>query len=186
MPSRRRRLPTEPIVSTALKDSRKIPASLDWRECGFVTPPVNQQNCGSCYAYSIAESIEGQIFKQTGMLLSVSAQQLVDCSTAIGNLGCTGGSLRTTLKYLEKSKGLMATSMYPYNGEVRIALCQLSSVRHKRYSVEAPFTKRNSRIVFAENHEGSCLMSFKLLSRKRIPAFLFNKKEKKKLFLTIM
>ncbi|XP_011170355.1 procathepsin L [Solenopsis invicta] len=117
MPSRRRRLPTEPIVSTALKDSRKIPASLDWRECGFVTPPVNQQNCGSCYAYSIAESIEGQIFKQTGMLLSVSAQQLVDCSTAIGNLGCTGGSLRTTLKYLEKSKGLMATSMYPYNGE---------------------------------------------------------------------
>ncbi|XP_071558789.1 cathepsin 8 [Temnothorax nylanderi] len=117
MPSRRRRLPTEPIVSAVLKNPRDIPARLDWREYGFVTSPVNQRSCGSCYAYSIAESIEGQIFKQTGMLLPLSAQQLVDCSTSTGNLGCTGGSLRNTLKYLEKSKGLMARSTYPYNGE---------------------------------------------------------------------
>ncbi|KYN10542.1 PREDICTED: cathepsin L1-like [Trachymyrmex cornetzi] len=117
IPSRRRRLPTEPIVSGAQRDSRNIPTSLDWRKYGFVTSPVNQQNCGSCYAYSIAESIEGQIFKQTGMLLPVSAQQLVDCSTITGNLGCTGGSLRNTLKYLEKSKGLMAGSAYPYDAE---------------------------------------------------------------------
>lgn len=141
MPSRRRRLPTEPIVSATLKDPRNIPASLDWREYGFVTPPVNQRSCGSCYAYSIAESIEGQIFKQTGMLLPVSAQQLVDCSTATGNLGCTGGSLRNTLKYLEKSKGLMARSTYPYNGEVRTTLSQLSRVRRIRYSVGAPIYK---------------------------------------------
>lgn len=141
IPSRRRRLPTEPIVSAALKDPRNIPASLDWRKYGFVTPPVNQQSCGSCYAYSIAESIEGQIFKQTGMLLSVSAQQLIDCSTATGNLGCTGGSLRNTLKYLEKSKGLMARSSYPYNGEVRTTLSQLSSVRRTRYSAGAPIYK---------------------------------------------
>ncbi|XP_012533189.1 cathepsin L1 isoform X1 [Monomorium pharaonis] len=117
MPSQRRRLPIEPIVSAALKDSRNIPVSLDWRECGFVTSPVNQRSCGSCYAYSIAESIEGQIFKQTGMLLPVSAQQLVDCSTTTGNLGCIGGSLRNTLKYLEKSKGLMSGSTYPYRGQ---------------------------------------------------------------------
>ncbi|XP_024868028.1 cathepsin L1 [Temnothorax curvispinosus] len=117
MPSRRRRLPTEPIVSAVLKNPRDIPARLDWREYGFVTSPVNQRSCGSCYAYSIAESIEGQIFKQTGMLLPLSAQQLVDCSTSTGNLGCTGGSLRNTLKYLEKSKGLMARSTYPYNAE---------------------------------------------------------------------
>ncbi|KYM82062.1 Cathepsin K [Atta colombica] len=117
IPSRRRRLPTEPIVSGAQRDSRNIPTSLDWRKYGFITSPVNQRSCGSCYAYSIAESIEGQIFKQTGMLLPVSAQQLVDCSTITGNLGCTGGSLRNTLKYLEKSKGLMARSTYPYDAE---------------------------------------------------------------------
>ncbi|EZA49955.1 Cathepsin K [Ooceraea biroi] len=115
IPSRRRRLPSEPIVSVHQSDN--VPESLDWRECGFVTTPVNQQSCGSCYAYSIVESIEGQIFKQTGMLLDLSAQQLVDCSTATGNLGCTGGSLRNTLRYLERSKGLMPRSLYPYMAE---------------------------------------------------------------------
>lgn len=118
IPSRRRRLSTEPILS-ATRQPYDIPAHLDWREFGFTTPPVNQESCGSCYAYSIAESIQGQIFKQTGMLIPLSAQQLVDCSTAIGNRGCAGGSLRNTLRYLEKSKGLMAESQYPYTAEVR-------------------------------------------------------------------
>jgi len=117
MPSRRRRLPSEPMLSA--HRFVDVPASLDWREYGFITPPVNQQGCGSCYAHSIAESIEGQIFKQTGMLLDLSAQQLVDCSATTGNLGCTGGSLRNTLRYLERSKGLMSRSLYPYIAEVR-------------------------------------------------------------------
>lgn len=118
IPSQRRRLPTEPMVSAIHKSH--VPKHLDWREYGFITSPVNQQDCGSCYAYSIVESIQGQIFKQTGMLLPLSAQQLIDCSTATGNRGCVGGSLRNTLKYLEKSKGLMAGYLYPYNAEVRI------------------------------------------------------------------
>ncbi|XP_070150395.1 cathepsin 8 [Polyergus mexicanus] len=117
IPSQRRRLPTEPMVSAVLQNPHSVPRRLDWREYGFVTSPVNQQDCGSCYAYSIAESIQGQIFKQTGMLLPLSAQQLIDCSTATGNRGCVGGSLRNTLKYLEKSKGLMAGYLYPYNAE---------------------------------------------------------------------
>ncbi|XP_072757222.1 cathepsin K [Anoplolepis gracilipes] len=117
MPSQRRRLPTEPMVSAVLHNPHKIPKSLDWREYGFITSPVNQEECGSCYAYSIVESIQGQIFKQTGMLLPLSAQQLVDCSTTTGNHGCVGGSLRNTLKYLEKSKGLMAGYLYPYNAK---------------------------------------------------------------------
>jgi len=116
MPSRRRRLPSEPILSAYR--SADVPASLDWREYGFVTPPVDQRSCGSCYAHSIAESIEGQIFKQTGTLLDLSAQQLVDCSAATGNLGCIGGSLRNTLRYLERSKGLMSRFLYPYIAEV--------------------------------------------------------------------
>lgn len=101
-----------------MHDPRKIPQRLDWREVGFKTEPENQRDCGSCYAYSIATSIQGQIFKQTGMLIPLSEQQLVDCSTSTGNLGCSGGSLRNTLRYLEKAKGLMASSHYPYRAEV--------------------------------------------------------------------
>ncbi|XP_046868985.1 procathepsin L isoform X3 [Drosophila willistoni] len=91
-----------------------VPDSFDWRKKGFTTLAHNQQNCGSCYAFSIAESIEGQIFKRTGKLLSLSVQQIVDCSISFGNQGCTGGSLRNTLRYLQATGGLMRSSDYKY------------------------------------------------------------------------
>ena len=49
----------------------KTPAAIDWREKGFITALNNQFNCGSCYAFSIAQSIQGQIFKRTGHLLDL-------------------------------------------------------------------------------------------------------------------
>lgn len=52
-----------------------------------------------------------------------SEQQIVDCSTSTGNYGCGGGSLRNTLKYLDKSGGLMAYNDYPYVAKVSIATC---------------------------------------------------------------
>lgn len=120
IPSRKRRISKETLVGVSLSDhQRDIPRELDWRESGFKTRAENQRDCGSCYAYSIAGSIEGQIFKKTGMLLPLSEQQLVDCSTSTGNLGCSGGSLRNTLRYLEKAKGLMAKKYYPYKAKVR-------------------------------------------------------------------
>lgn len=122
---------TDPMLSTTLQQPHNIPARLDWRELGFNTPPVNQRECGSCYAYSIVESIQGQIFKQAGMLIPLSAQQLVDCSTATGNRGCAGGSLRNTLRYLERSKGLMARSEYPYQAQVR----SFSICRHMQFDI---------------------------------------------------
>ncbi|XP_071863674.1 cathepsin L4 isoform X1 [Bombus fervidus] len=117
IPSRKRRVSNEPIVGAVLHDPRRIPARLDWRELGFKTPPENQRDCGSCYAYSVATSIQGQIFKKTGMLIPLSEQQLIDCSTSTGNLGCSGGSLRNTLRYLEKAKGLMPQSHYSYTAK---------------------------------------------------------------------
>lgn len=48
-----------------------------------------------------------------------SEQQIVDCSTVTGNYGCSGGSLRNTLKYLDKSGGLMTSIDYPYIAKVR-------------------------------------------------------------------
>ncbi|XP_017758137.1 PREDICTED: cathepsin L1-like [Eufriesea mexicana] len=117
IPSRKRRVSKETMVGASLHDPRRIAPRLDWREAGFQTNPENQKDCGSCYAYSIAGSIQGQIFKQTGMLIPLSEQQLIDCSTSTGNLGCSGGSLRNTLRYLEKAKGLMAEIHYPYKGQ---------------------------------------------------------------------
>lgn len=70
------------IVGAAAKD---VPDSLDWRTKGFVTSPVNQKTCGSCYAFSISYAITGQIMQRIGRLEFVSQQQLVDCSVETGN-----------------------------------------------------------------------------------------------------
>lgn len=99
-------------------DTNNYPATLDWREKGFITPPSNQKSCGSCYAFAVTHSIEGQIFKKTARIVSLSTQQIVDCSVEKGNHGCAGGSLRTTMKYLESSGGLMRDVEYPYTATV--------------------------------------------------------------------
>lgn len=95
-----------------------IPDALDWRALGFVTKPFNQKTCGGCYAFSVSTSIAGQVFRRTGKVVELSPQQIVDCSVSAGNAGCTGGSLKTTLKYLQTTKGLMRYSDYPYESEV--------------------------------------------------------------------
>ncbi|XP_076676399.1 cathepsin L4 [Andrena cerasifolii] len=120
IPSSKRHVSKESIVGAAWGSHEArghLPPQVDWRQKGFNTPAQNQKDCGSCYAYSIAESIQGQIFKETGMLIPLSEQQLIDCSASTGNLGCAGGSLRNTLRYLEKAKGLMAQAQYPYKGK---------------------------------------------------------------------
>ncbi|KAH8410590.1 hypothetical protein KR009_005703 [Drosophila setifemur] len=91
-----------------------VPESLDWRKKGFVSPSHNQQTCGSCYAFSIAQSLEGQVFKRTGKILNLSEQQIVDCSVSHGNQGCVGGSLRNTLNYLQSTGGIMRAEDYKY------------------------------------------------------------------------
>lgn len=109
-----------PIENTAgqqmalLLDTSNLPPSFDWRDRGFVTAVQNQKSCGACYAFSIAHTIEAQLFRRTGAIVSLSTQQLLDCSTDAGNHGCAGGSLRNTLRYVEQSEGMMRDQDYPY------------------------------------------------------------------------
>lgn len=52
-------------------DSHSMPVFIDWRDKGFVTKPENQKSCGSCYAFSIALSVEGQLFKKLGKTIGL-------------------------------------------------------------------------------------------------------------------
>lgn len=61
-------------------------------------------------------TLEGQWFLKTHQLISLSEQNLIDCTDQYGNRGCRGGWAYKALNYIHDVGGVYSEAEYPYQG----------------------------------------------------------------------
>lgn len=90
--------------------------SCDWRDKGVVSPPVDQGSCGAGWAIAAAQAVESAWAVNTGTLVELSYQNLLDCVTRCR--GCEMGFPATAYEYvMDYQDGLfVSASDYPYEG----------------------------------------------------------------------
>jgi C1A family cysteine protease len=94
----------------------KLPESVNWISKGVVNKVKNQEQCGSCWAFSTISSVESAVAIKTGILNVLSEQQLVDCDSK--DHGCNGGLMDNAFTWIGSNNGVCSESEYPYTSGV--------------------------------------------------------------------
>jgi len=104
----------------------EIKSFWDWRyvpsKTGYssscISAVYNQQQCGSCWAFSATEQIESMNCLQGhsgGTADHLSMQQIVDCDTTC--YGCNGGWTYLAYEYVQSAGGIDTLATYPYTAQ---------------------------------------------------------------------
>jgi len=96
-----------------------LPPAVDWIKAGKVTDVKDQGQCGSCWAFSAVAAIEGAAAIATDKLISLSEDELVNCSKDPNdpnypNQGCDGGDMGAALDWVYNNSGIDTDKDYPY------------------------------------------------------------------------
>jgi len=118
------------VKQAPLLDVSNVAGEYDWRSLGAVNPIKDQGQCGSCWSFSTVANIEGAGFVETGRLLNLSEQDLVDCDSYDG--GCRGGLPSNAFQWMiNTGSGLVGESDYPYTA--RGGHCRVDSSQEKAF-----------------------------------------------------
>ncbi len=110
----------------AHKKRAAVPPTWSWATKGAVTAINDQQQCGSCWAWSTIENVESVAIlagKATNTSIDLAPQQLVDCCDL--SAGCNGGFPEGGYTCIEWEKGIETAAQYPYTGQT--GTCQLTN-----------------------------------------------------------
>ena len=93
-------------------DEVEAPDEFDWvKDRNISTEIKHQKDCGGCWAFATAATLEAQYLMKYGKNISLSEQQLIDCDEK--NNKCKGGNMRKAFLYLQ-DHGLMLSQDYPF------------------------------------------------------------------------
>jgi len=112
-----------------------IPAEFDARTQwpGLIHPIRDQQQCGSCWAFSASEVLSDRVAIATGKPSPVlSPEDMVSCDG--GDNGCGGGMLNQAWKYLTNT-GIVTDSCFPYTaGNGNAPKCEAKCVDSESFT----------------------------------------------------
>lgn len=101
------------MKSTNTADDLLSLERFDLRDKGWVTDVKNQETCGSCWAFSVASSIESSFAIKNRKKIDLSEQDLVNCIEAAK--GCTGGTPPVVfMELVTTGKKIKAETEEPY------------------------------------------------------------------------
>ncbi|KAJ9171078.1 hypothetical protein P3X46_019126 [Hevea brasiliensis] len=112
----RRSEQTRSVKATSFKYANVtgLPASMDWRKQGAVTPVKDQDDCGSCWSFSALAAVESSYLLKYGDPYDLSEQQLVECDYTDHNRACNMGYMTEAYDYIIANGGVTTEQNYPY------------------------------------------------------------------------
>lgn len=95
------------------------------------------------------------IGRQTGKLVELSNQELIDCSWAAGNHGCRGGFQDRTLKWVKQNGVALKRDYGPYLAQVSLLYRYFKSIYEEPFLATSIF----SFVIASPREVSSCLKS---------------------------